>query len=447
MALTGLDIYKLLPKTNCKKCGFPTCLAFAMGLVGKKTSLDKCPDITEQAKEALASASEPPIRTIVIGAGENKIEIGGETVLFRHEKTFFHPCGLGILISDQISAGELSDKINKFNNLKFERVGQKVKSEFIAIKNDSEDKIKFANVVNEVKTKSEALLILLSDNISNLKEALKKAGDVRPVIGPATASNQEAITALAKTHNAVLLVSGKGLEEINTITHKIAASGYKEIVIDLSNSKETQALDNLTQVRRLALKKSLRSLGYPTLLFSSGKNNYEHISYASMAIAKYGSIVILPEPDATVFLPLVTLRQNIYTDPQKPVTVEPKLYAIGGTPNDKSPLIVTTNFSLTYFTVEPEILNAKMPTWLLIVDTDGLSVLTAWAAEKFHAEKVLDAMKKTNVENTVSHRKIIIPGYVSVMSGKLAEVSGWEVLIGPREASGIPKYLRSTWQG
>ncbi|OGS21416.1 MAG: hypothetical protein A3J83_06550 [Elusimicrobia bacterium RIFOXYA2_FULL_40_6] len=418
-----------------------------MGLAGKKTSLDKCPDITEQAREALASAGEPPIRTVVIGTGDNKIEIGGETVLFRHEKTFYHPCGLGVVISDNLSAGELSDKINKFNNLKFERVGQKIKAEFIAVKNDSKDKTKFTNAVNEVKTKSEALLILLSDNISNLEEALKKAGDVHPVIGPVNSSNQEAMTTLAKANNAVLLVTGKDLEEINSITLKIASSGYKEIVIDLSNTKATNELEDLTQLRRLALKKNMRSLGYPSLSFSHGNNSFEHISNASMSISKYGSIVILPEPDPTIFLPLVTLRQNIYTDPQKPVTVEPKLYAIGGTPNDKSPLIVTTNFSLTYFTVEPEILNAKIPTWLLIVDTDGLSVLTAWAAEKFHAEKVLDAMKRTNVENIVSHKKIIIPGYVAVMSGKLSEVTGWEVLVGPREASGIPKYLRSTWQG
>ena len=446
MALTGLDIYKLLPKTNCKKCGFPTCLAFAMALAGKKSSLDKCPDITEDAKEALASASEPPIRTVTVGYGENKIELGGETVLFRHEKTFFHPCGLGITISDTISPAELSEKLAKFNNLVFERVGQKVRAEFIAVKNDSKDKTKFTNIISEIAAKSQSLLILLSDNPSNLEAALKNSGATRPIIGPVTASNQEAMTILAKDFNAVLLVSGKGLDEIHNLTHKIAASGYKEIVIDLSNSSQTVLLDDLTQVRRLALKKSIRSLGYPTLAFSAGNNPYEHISSASLAIAKYGSIVILPEPDATVFLPLVTMRQNIYTDPQKPVTVEPKLYAIGGTPNEKSPLMVTTNFSLTYFTVEPEIVNAKVPTWLLIVDTDGLSVLTAWAAEKFHAEKVLDAMKKTDVASKVSHKKIIIPGYVAVMSGKLADVSGWEVLIGPREASAIPKYLRSTWQ-
>ncbi len=288
--------------------------------------------------------------------------------------------------------------------------------------------------------------MLLSNDTSALEEAVKIAGDAKPVIGPANISNADQITAIAKSNNANILATGKDLDEISTVTGKISASGYKEILIDLSNVKDITSLENLTQTRRMALKKNIRSIGFPALVFTSGANTYDHLSYAAMAIAKYAGIVILPEPDPSIFLPLVTLRQNIYTDPQKPVTVDSKLYAIGGQPGANSPVIVTTNFSLTFFSVEPEILNAKVPTWLLIVDTDGLSVLTAWAAEKFHAEKVLDAMKKANLESVVSHKKIIIPGYVAVMAPKLNEISGWEILIGPREASAIPKYLRSSWQ-
>jgi len=447
MALTGLDIYKLLPKTNCKKCGFPTCLAFAMALAAKKTSLEKCPDVTEEAKQALESASEPPIRTVTVGTGDNKIELGGETVLFRHEKTFYHPCGLGISISDSISSEEVDRKLTAFNQLVFERVGQKLRAEFIALKNDSNDSSKFISTLNKIRqTSPRALLILLSESSQTLEEALKIAGSQRPVIGPVTKDNLNILVNLAKTYNAVLMVSGSNLEEISILTQKISTSGYREIVIDLSDDSQLVALENLTQARRFALKKNFRPLGYPTVVFTSGNGLYEHLGFASTAISKYASIIILPEPEPWIFLPLITLRQNIYTDPQKPVTVEPKLYTIGGQPDEKSPVMVTTNFSLTYFTVEPEIINSKIPSWLLVVDTDGLSVLTAWAAEKFTPEKVVDAMKKSEIEKNVSHRKLIIPGYVAVMSGKLNELSGWDIIVGPREASGIPKFLRSMWQ-
>jgi len=451
MALTGLDIYKLLPKTNCKKCGFPTCLAFAMALATKKVSLDKCPDVTEETKQILESASEPPIRTVTIGSGENKISIGGETVLFRHEKTFYHKCGTGILLSDNLSVpgGEIKNKVSLFNKLVFDRVGQKVRAEFIALKNDSDSETKFIDALNEINTlSSDSLLILLSNNITTLEKALSTLKDRRPVVGPANTGNYESMTNLARTNNAGLLVTGKDLDEIAAVTQKITDMGFREIVLDLSNPDIYSCLENLTQVRRLALRKNYRPLGYPTIVFCSakqGENNCDALTCGATFIAKYASIVIVPEPVDWQFLAMVTLRQNIYADPQKPVTVQPKLYSIGGTPDNKSPVLITTNFSLTYFTIEPEIINSKIPSWLVVVDTDGLSVLTAWAAEKFTPEKIVDAMKKANIENIVEHRKLIIPGYVAVMSGKLNELSGWEVLVGSREASGIPKFLRSIW--
>lgn len=446
MALTGLDIYKFLPKTNCKKCGFPTCLAFAMALAGKKVQLDKCPDITETAKQALESASEPPMRTVAVGQGDNKIEIGGETVLFRHEKTFYHPSGLGITVSDNLAKGELDKKINIFNNLVFDRVGQKVKVEFIAVKNDSKDKAKFAGTVEEIKNKTKALFILLSENTDALEGALDILKDERPLIGTAGMGNYEQLANIAKKYNAALIIKGKNLDEVAQITQKVSSiGGYKDMVIDLSNDDQVSELENLVLARRLALKKNFRALGYPVIDFISGSDSFQHLNNASMAIAKYSSIVILPEAEPALFLALVTLRQNIYTDPQKPVTVEPKLYSIGGQANEKSPVLITTNFSLTYFTVEPEIINAKIPCWLLVVDTDGLSVLTAWAAEKFAPEHIVKAMQKLEVEKMVSHRKIILPGYVAMMSGKLSDLSGFEVIVGPREASGIPKFLSSMW--
>lgn len=449
MALTGLDIYKLLPKTNCGKCGSPTCLAFAMRLAQKKASLEECPDVSEEAKAILSAAAEPPIRTVVLGKNENKIELGGETVLFRHEKTFYHPCGFGVILSDNLSPENLGEEIDKFNCLEMERVGQKVRLEFIYLRNESGEKDKFVSTIEEIQKETKAVLILESKNLEILEEGLKILKDNRALIVEANESNYEKLTELAKKYNAGLIVELADLEKTAHLTSKIVALGVKDLVLRLRNTNLAQSLSELTQIRRLALKKNFRPLGYPVLVFTNGLtspgDDFETILKAGTYISKYASIIIFPKIEPWQFLPLAALRQSIYTDPQKPVAVEAKLYSIGGEAGNKSPLLVTTNFSLTYFSVEPEIVNSKVPSWLLVIDSEGLSVMTAWAAEKFTPEKIVDSMKKFEIETKIAHRKIIIPGYVAVMSGKLADLSGWEVLVGPREAAGIPKYLKTTW--
>ncbi len=468
MALTGLDIYKLLPRTNCGKCGSPTCLAFAMRLVQKKAALEECPDVSEEAKAILASASEPPIRTVSFGKDENKIEIGGETVIFRHEKTFYHPCGFGITLSDTLSREELNSEIEKFNRLEMERVGQKVRVEFIYLRNESGNEVitskdKFVSAIEEIQKRTKAVLILENKKLENLEEGLKAVKDNRVLISETNENNYEKMAELAKKYNTGLIVECvdevitspeviTSLEKTAHLTRKIVALGVKDLVLGFKNTSLSRALNDLTQVRRLALKKNFRPLWYPVLVFadrgpasSAGKDDFEAILQAGSYITKYASIIIFPKIEPWQFLSLAALRQNIYTDPQKPVAVEAKLYSVGGETNEKSPLLVTTNFSLTYFSVEPEIVNSKVPSWLLVVDADGLSVMTAWAAEKFTPEKIVDAMKKYNLETVVSHHKVVIPGYVAVISGKLHDLSGWEVLVGPREAAGIPKYLKTTW--
>lgn len=452
MALTGLDIYKHLPKTNCGKCESPTCLAFALKLAAKKGSLEECPTVTPEAKAALAAASEPPIRTICLGGAEKKLAVGGETVLFRHDKTFYHPTGIGVIIDDNLSPEELEKKIKKFHQLTFDRVGQLVSTEILALNNVSGKKDNFIAALNKALSLTDAIFVLASENTETLEEALKRLPKNRPIIYAANSNNYEAMAALAKKYNAALAVKGKDLEELAILAQKISALGWKDIVLDTPSREPAKVLAELTQIRRLALKKNFRPLGYPVIAFVGGtgfqpviegEDTAAQIAFAATYIAKYASIVILPGLETWQHLPLVTIRQNIYTDPQKPVAVEAKLYTIGGTPNEKSPVLVTTNFSLTYFTVEPEIVNSKVPCYLLVVDAEGMSVLTAWAAEKFTTEKVVEAMNKSEIEKKVSHRKIIIPGYVAVMSGKLAELSGWEVIVGPREASGLSAFLKN----
>jgi len=439
MALTGLEIYKLLPKTNCKECGFPTCLAFAIALAAKKVSLESCPYVSEETKRILAEAAEPPIRTITIA---EKYKIGGETVLFRHEKTFFNPCLLGVLIKDTFNDDTISDHIKKFKNLEFDRVGQKVKSELLLIKSEQDNVERIKNIVSQVDTN--IVVGLISKSPSVIEEVLK----VKKLHLIGLAENNsvlEKFVNIAKQNSIPLMVGGENLQEIVSVVNTIVQNfGYRELILNLPVKNYVQLTEDLTQIRRLALKKNFRPLGYPTSVIIESDDVTTTLSYASLAILKYGSIVVVNTAEPEVHLPLITLRLNIYTDPQKPVTVEPKLYKIGSEPKEDSPLLVTTNFSLTYYSVEPEILNSKIPSWLLIVDTDGLSVLTAWAAEKFTAEKVVESIKKENVENYVRHKKIVIPGYVAVMSGKLNDLlSDWEIIVGPKEASGIPKFLKS----
>ncbi|MBI2252150.1 MAG: acetyl-CoA decarbonylase/synthase complex subunit gamma [Armatimonadetes bacterium] len=438
MALTGLEIYKKLPKTNCGECGSPTCLAFAMKLAGKKAALDECPHVSPEAKAALGEASEPPVRLVTIGTGENKIELGNETVLFRHEQTFFHQTGIAIEISSNLPLEEIKEKIKKINNFKFERVGQILKVDLIAFKDSGGDYFK---IFQEIHSLTDLPFILITENLSALEECLKIIASKRPLIYGAKAENFEKIGMLAKQYNLPLAIRGNSLDDLADLTGKIKALGINDLILDTPARDHLKTLIDLTNIRRLALKKTFRSLGYPIMTIIEADDPYQEIMQACTFMAKYAGIIVIKTLEAWGILTLLTWRQNIYTDPQKPIQVEAKIYPIG-TPNENSPVLVTTNFSLTYFTVAGEIEASKIPAHLLIVDTDGTSVLTAWAADKFNPAKIAQAIKNSGLENIVKHRNIIIPGYVSILSGALKDESSWNVVVGPKEASGISAFLK-----
>ena len=444
MALSGLDIYKLLPKTNCKKCGSPTCLAFAMKLAMKKTSLDECPDVSEEAKKALSEASRPPIATIAFGSGDGKIETGGETVLFRHEKTFYHPTLLAISVKDTLSDADLVARVKLIEETSFERIGQHIALDMIAIVNSSNSSEKFVSTLDKILANSKKPLILASDDPKTIEEALKKCADKKPLVYAATKNNLKDMAQIAKTHKVALALKAANLEELDKLAQEASSLGVQELVLDPCPETLNQAINDFTQIRRSSLKKNYRTLGFPIIAFIKGKGKYRTAQEACAYIAKYAGVIVIDSLDREVILPIITLRQNIYTDPQKPVTVEPKLYSFGSV-DENSPVMVTTNFSLTFYTVSPEIEGGKLPAYLLVTDSEGMSVLTAWAAEKFTPEIIAETMKKFEVDKAVSHKKIIIPGYVSVLSGKLEDASGWKVMVGPKEASGIPKYLKEVW--
>jgi acetyl-CoA decarbonylase/synthase complex subunit gamma len=442
MALSGLEIYKLLPRTNCKKCGFQTCLAFAMQLAKKTASLDKCPFVTEGVRAILEEASQPAIRLVEIGTGDNLALAGNETVLFRHEEKFHHPTLIGFILDDDMKAADLKGALAEVRELSFERVGQKLSVDLLALRGKTKNKEKFLACLAGIKQQSRLGLLLMPASADILKDALKVCAQDKPLVYCNSLSDLDSFIGLCKEYKTPLAFRADSLNEFAKETKKIADAGVADIVLDISEGAPSERLWQLTQIRRLAIKKNERRLGFPTMVILESADDRQSVSQAASCMVKYASIVLLKTRKPEHILPLLTLRQNIFTDPQKPLQVEPKVYPVGSADAD-SPVLITTNFSLTYYTVLGEIEASRIPSHLICVDTEGMSVLTAWAAEKFTPEKIADTLIKFKLSDLVKHKNLIIPGYVAMMSGDLEEKSGWKILVGPREAAGITGFLKS----
>jgi acetyl-CoA decarbonylase/synthase complex subunit gamma len=444
MALTGVEIFKLLPKTNCKKCGHPTCLAFAMKLAQRQASLDACPDVSEDAKKILGEASAPPIRSITVGAGDRAVKMGEETILFRHEKKFVNPCAFAVEIKDSMSDDEINKIVDDVLNSEIDRVGQKLRIDAIFISNVSNDAGRFESVVKTIASKAPAVpLVVATGNPAAAEAALKIVAGKKPLLYGADESNAEAMANVAKTYKASLGVAANGLDALSSLTEKIKGLGVEDIVIDSGARTAKEILEANTFIRRAAIKKNFKALGYPVITFAQRDDAIFESLIAALGIAKYSSLIVLSSIEKWKNLALFTLRQNIYTDPQVPMQVEQKIYKIGE-PSPDAPLMITTNFSLTYFIVSGEVENSKVASRLAVMDCEGLSVLTAWAAGKFTASKIAQFIKESGIENEIKHRELIIPGYVAILSGAIEDkLSGWKVTVGPREANGLPAFLRS----
>jgi len=445
MGLSGLDIYKLLPKTNCRECGFATCLAFAMQLAKKAVSIDECPYLSSEAKAKLEAQAQPPIKLITIGQGETRLQVGNENVLFRHEEKFYNPPGIGFILEDNITDSEIKDRVEKINGLKFERIGQALEANLIAIRQNKDAK-RFVDVVKIVSSNTSLGLVLMSDDTQGLKYALEVLKGKNPLIYHATKENSAGFAQLAKEYKVPLVAQADELEEASGLTVELAKQGVTDLIIEVSGKPMPERIWDLTQIRRLALKKSNRSLGYPSLVVIDKNDLYEEIQEAATYISKYAGIVLIKNIESWAVLSLLTLRQNIYTDPQKPLQIEPKLYPIGQV-TDKSPVLITTNFSLSYYTVLGEVEASKIPSYIISVDTEGMSVLTAWAAEKFTPHKITETVNKFGVKGIVSHKHLVIPGYVAVISGELEDESGFKIIVGPKEAAGLPSFLKNLQYG
>ncbi|MDJ0622741.1 MAG: acetyl-CoA decarbonylase/synthase complex subunit gamma [Desulfocapsaceae bacterium] len=445
MALTGIQIFKLLPKTNCKECGVPTCLAFAMNLASGKAELDACPYVSDEARAQLAEASAPPIRPIKVGKGVRQATTGGETVMYRHEKTFYNQTLLAGTIASDTAEADLEAKLGVWNALQYERVGFNLRPELVALKDVNGDKDAFAALAKNIAEKSEFNLILMSEDADVIAAAIATAGFKRPLVYAATEANADAFGKLALDNDLPLAVKADSIDGVTALTDKLTGMGLKDLVIDTGSREVKQALEDQVAIRRSALKDGNRAVGFPTIAFPGemASNPDMETLIASMFVAKYGGIVVLSDLTTESVFPLLLERLNIFTDPQRPMTVTEGIFEIG-TPDENSPVLVTTNFALTYFIVSGEIEASKVSAYLLIKDSEGLSVLTAWAAGKFGGDDVGMFIKKSGIMDKVKHTELIIPGYAAAIAGDVEEeLPGWTITVGPREAAHLPGFLKA----
>ena len=440
MAIKGLDIFKLSPKTNCKECGNPTCMAFAMKVARGAVSIDQCPYMSEEARKLVSDAAAPPMATVKVGAGESEHALGGETVLFRHEKTFVNRNLYGI----NVCAGPCgARKLAEVGKVDYERIGERMHVEVLNLV-DKGDRDGYLRLVGEV-LEGDRVIILDTKDLGTARAALEICAAKKPVLNAATPENYEAAAALAKEFGVVLGVSAPTLDELYDTVVAIEKLNYKSLILDVTGSSVKEAFANAVQLRRAALKDGDRSAGYPSIVnvcrLAKGDMNMQ-TALASLFTLKYGSIILMENISYAEALPLYGLRQNIFTDPQKPMRVSPGIYPLNGA-DANSPCVTTVDFALTYFLVSGELERSGVPVNLLISDAGGYSVLTAWAAGKFSAGSIARFIQEQGIEEKIANRTLIIPGKVAVLKGELEErLPGWKIVVGTTEATSLVKFMK-----
>lgn len=436
-AMNGLQIQKLLPKTNCKECGSNTCLAFAMRLAAKKASLDECPYASEEAKQILGAASEPPVKTLTIGDRK----IGGETVLYRHEKTFVNEAIIAVNVDD--TAADAKETLEKIRDYTLERVGEILTVGAVSVRQTKPDAGDFLALVKTAHEITGLPVILRSADKAALKEAAAALKDSHSIMAGIRDADADEMRAVCEANGLSMAITADNLDGIVTLGSRLREAGYSEYIAEFPASSFAELFQTNAIARTMAIKQNFKPLGNPSISFIDTGDVMDDTAMAVSEVEKYGGICVLPSFNPAQLVTLMTLRLNIFTDPQKPIQVEPKVYAIGE-PDRNSPVFVTTNFSLTYFIVSGEIENSGISAWLVIPECEGFSVLTAWAAGKFSGAHIAKYVKEFDLESMVDTRKIIIPGYVAQISGELEEaLPGWKVIVGTQEASDIEAFVNA----
>jgi acetyl-CoA decarbonylase/synthase complex subunit gamma len=462
--LSPIDVYKLLPKTNCKECGQENCMAFATKIVNREVNIDQCPPLlkkeNEKAYKQLKEMLKPAVKEVVVGVGDKAVKIGGKLVMYRHEFTYFNPTAIAIDVTDEMPEDELLSRVKKTENFSYEYIGYTLKLNMIAVRSTSGEPEKFKATVKKVVENTELPLILCTLNPNVAEAGLMAAPKANPLLYAANMDNWKDMAELAIMYSCPLVASAPNdLDMLMSLSKTLQAYGVQDVVLDpgtFANEGLADTLNNFTMLRRAACKAGEELAGLPLMgvpmavWIDKGDAADEIVKWreaylAAMLIVRYADVLVMHGADGWSLLPNTVLRQNIYTDPRKPVAVEPGL-KVFGTPDENSPVFFTTNFALTYYTVASDIENSKTNAYLIVVDTEGSAVDSGVAGRKLTAEKVADAIKETGVESKVKHRKLIIPGKASRISGEIEELSGWKVQVGPRDSSEIPKYLVEKWQ-
>jgi acetyl-CoA decarbonylase/synthase complex subunit gamma len=439
MAVKGLDIFKLSPKKNCKECGVPTCMAFCMKVAQGALPIEKCPYMSDEAIALLSEATAPPMKAIEVGG----MKLGGETVMMRHEKTFVNRNRFAVSLCTCMDDAAVDAKLAEMKAVDYERIGEREYVEFLLV-HDGGDGARLADLCKKAAA-TERAVIIDTDSVDNAKLALAAIGNTKPVLNGANKDNYEAMSALAVEAGVVLGVKGADLAEIHDTVAALEKLENKNLVIDVTGATIKETFANAVLVRRTALKDGDRTFGYPSLVnlakLCHGDVHME-TALAALFTMKYGSIVVMETMRYAEALPLYGLRQNVFTDPQKPMKVEPGIYPINGaTPDD--PCALTVDFALTYFLVSGELERSKVPVNLLITDASGMSVLTAWAAGKFSSGSIKKFFDEYDIAGKINNRTLIIPGKAAVMKGDIQDkLPDWNVVVGTREAVELVKYLR-----
>jgi acetyl-CoA decarbonylase/synthase complex subunit gamma len=460
--LSPIDVYTLLPKTNCKECGEENCMAFATKVVNREVSIDQCPPLLtkkyEKNYKQLKEMLKPAVKEVTVGVGDDAVNVGGKLVMYRHEFTYFNPTAIAIDVTDEMSDEELSDRVKKTEGFTYTYIGNELKLQMVAIRSTSNDPDKFKAAVKKVAENTKLPVILCSADSTVIESGLMAIPKAKPLIYAATKDNWKEMAELALMYKCPLAVSAPNdLDLLKSLVKTLKEYGVEDLVLDPGTFPSTglgDTVNNFTMIRRAACNMGDELLGYPLLgtpivawtepASSPTVSAWKEAQVASMLIIRFADILIMHGTEGWALLPLAVLRQNIYTDPRKPVAVEPGLRTLG-TPDENSPVLMTSNFALTYYTVEQDIESSGKSAYLLVVDSEGTAIDSGVAGRKLTAETVADAIKESKIEEKVKHRKLIIPGKAARISGEIEELSNWEVLVGPRDSSGIPKFLQDKW--
>ena len=441
MALKGLDIFKLTPKTNCKDCGNPTCMAFAMKVASGALPIEKCPHMSEAALSTLSEATAPPMKSYKVG----DLALGGETVLSRHEKTLVSKTLYAVQVCDCMDAAKQDAVLAAVPAVDYERISERMYVEMVYVRHSADKSAAdYAALVSKAKALGRPMVLSCTD-VEAMKAGVEAAAGCDIIVNGADAGNFADMSAIAAGAKALLGVRAESLEQLHEVVEKLEAAGNKNLILDVGEASIKDAYANAVQIRRAALKDGDRTFGYPSIVNVAALSNGDaHLEAALLSLftCKYGSIVVCSEMTYAKALPLYGLRQNIFTDPQKPMKVTPGIYPINGA-DENSPCCLTVDFALTYFLVSGEIERSKMPVNLLITDASGMSVLTAWAAGKFSSSSIKKFFDEYDINNKIKNRALIIPGKVAVMKGEIQDkLPEWSVIVGTTEAVQLVKYLR-----